>query len=132
VDVASLAVADEVDRADRGQFLVELGHAGARRTEIARGVVSGKERRRIHAVHAPRLLPQLLAPHPTLGRAQLDLVGGGAQAGQLTLGAPRVVLDRAKLGGQTVVLVSLLPGRRVATVTLDRALATRDVRTLSG
>src|SRR5262249_35683425 len=55
VELAILVVGDQVDRADRGQSLVELGHAGARRIEIARGVVRGKQRRRIDAVHSPRL-----------------------------------------------------------------------------
>ena len=55
---------------------------------------------------------------------------GNDQARELALGAPRVVLDGAKLGGQALVLVGCLPGRGVGTIALDRDLARRHIRAL--
>ena len=42
----------------------------------------------------------------------VNLVGGGDQPSELALGAARIVLDRAELGGQPVVLLRRLSGRQ--------------------
>src|SRR5207244_12554353 len=94
-------------------------------------IVTGEERRGIDTVHAPRLLPELFAADATLGRMDVDLVGGGNQPPELALGAARIVLDRAELGGQPIVLLRRVSRRRVRTVALHRDLTRREVRALS-
>src|SRR3989442_390702 len=61
----------------------------------------------------------------------VDLVGGGDQPPELALGAARIVLDRAELGGQPVVLLRRLSRRRVRTVALHCDLTRREVRAFS-
>src|SRR3989442_11067224 len=61
----------------------------------------------------------------------VDLVAGGDQPPKLALGAARIVLDRAELGGQPVVLLRRLSRRRVRTVALHRDLTRREVRAFS-
>src|SRR5437870_13836602 len=84
-----------------------------------------EQRRGVHAVDAPCLLPELYASHPALGRADVDLVSGGHQPPQLALGAARLLLDRTQLGGDPAVVPPPHPPPAPAPTPPPRAPATR-------
>src|SRR5439155_5297061 len=87
------------------------------------GIVVREQRLGVHAVDAPRFLPELLAPHAALGGANVDLVRGGHQAPELALGAARLVLDGAQLGRERLVVVGRAPRLRIRALALDGDLA---------
>src|SRR5206468_210697 len=67
--------------------------------------------------------PELLAPHAALGGANVDLVRGGHQAPELALGAARLVLDGAQLGGERLVVLGRAPRLGIGAIALGGDVA---------
>src|SRR4029434_10370132 len=97
------------------------------RRELRARMWSREQRLGVDTVDAPRLLPELLASHPALCRADVDLVGGGHQSAQLAFGAARLVLDRAQLCAEPLVMLARHPRLGVGAVALHRDLAGGDI-----
>ena len=131
VELTVFVIGNQVHGPDRDKSLLELRHPLANRRELALGVEMREQRRGVHAVDAPCLLPELFASHPALGRADVDLVSGGHQPPQLALGAARLLLDRTQLGGDPVVVLARQPRLGVGAIALHRDLASRDVGPLA-
>src|SRR5439155_8011969 len=108
---------------DRSQLFLELDDSRPDRLEVPRRVVLGGERRVRHAVRPPRLLLELLAPHPALRRPQVDLVDRGDEPAELAVHRPLVDLDRAQLRRELLVALCRPPHLGVHPVALDRNFA---------
>ena len=129
VELAVLVVGDQVDRTDGDEALLDRCDPLPHRAEVARRIVTGEERRGVHPVHPPRLLPELLTPHATLGRTDVDLVGGCDHLRELAIGAARFVLHGAQLAGEPIVVLARASRLGVAAIALGRNLLRADVGT---
>src|SRR5439155_19257446 len=123
VELTVLVVGDEVHGPDRRQLLLELGDPRPHRLEVAGRVVPSGERRLVHTVRPPRLQPELLTSHTTLGRPEVDLMNRGDEPAELTVDRPLVGLDRAELLREPLVALRGPPNLGVDPVPFDGDLA---------
>ena len=106
VELAILLVRHEVDGAHRGELFLELLQPRPGQVHVLRGIVEGEERLGAPHVERPaRLLLELLAPDPPLGRRDLDRMGGGGQVSDLALQRAGLRLDRPELHDEGLVLL---------------------------
>ena len=125
VELAVLVVGDQIHRTDGDEAFLDLGDPLPRRAEVARRIVAREQRGGVDPVHSPHLLPEHVAPHATLGRTDVDLVGGRDDAffnvfhGPDLTGEPFVELVRAScLGVDAVALGRDVTGPHVGALPL--------------